>query len=335
MTKLMPANWEPPYPAYVTDVDTLHLNFSQLAVQAPDEAAAAAEIEELTGLVDRADNLLHREAVHHIDAAGWRNDVLLAYWDQPDGFERWRSASTTCEFLDRDRNGDTGLWLESFSSPAGYYETSYSRATVDWGVSRHQPTREDPVHAYYGAMRDRIAAAEDGGVPSPVSRLNRDREVASRGRHLSVTLPPNLCFIRTVQGWLACSDEERDLFMERTYPVYQEGVEFLRTHSLETNCVSARLVTNPEHHPDRPQSETLAWFLSLTDLEAWTWSHPTHAAIFNTFMEHAKKFDFDVDILLGHEVSIVPEGAASAEYHNCDPATGFLRFFESADLVAS
>lgn len=142
-------------------------------------------------------------------------------------------------------------------------------------------------------------------------------------------LPANLCFIRTVQGWLACTDEERDYFMENTFPFYEAGVAYLHDNPVESNCVSARLVSDAASHRNKPQTETLAWFLSLTDLEAWTWNHPTHDAIITNFMAHAQKFNFDVDILLGHEVSIVPADGGHAEYHNCHPATGFLRFFES------
>jgi len=97
------------------------------------------------------------------------------------------------------------------------------------------------------------------------------------------------------------------------------------------NALYVELVMAGEEN--KPQAETLAWFLSLTDLEAWTWNHPTHDAIFKNFMVHAQRFNFEVDVLLGHEVSIVPEGGGRAEYHNCHPATGFLRFFDSVDCA--
>ncbi|MGH8245532.1 MAG: phenylacetaldoxime dehydratase family protein, partial [Gammaproteobacteria bacterium] len=320
MTKLMPANWKPPYPAFVTDVQRSHLNLTQFAIQAPSEAAGAAEAAELERLLAGAEGLLHQERVFHVDGEGFRNDIRLAYWSKPADYARWRFGKAPAGFFGRDRNGDNGVWIESLSSPRGYFETNYSRGNVDWGIARHHATHENPVHAYYGSMRDRIEAAEDGGLTSAVGRLNHELNAETRGRHLTARLPENLCFIRTVQGWLACSAEEREFFMQHSYPVYQRGVEFLRTHPVETNCISARLVTDAEQHPDRPQSETLAWFLSLTDLEAWTWSHPTHAAIFNTFMKHAEKFNFDVDILLGHEVLIVPREGGSAEYHNCHNA---------------
>jgi len=329
MTKLTPQNWKPPYPAFVTDVKQSHLNICQLSVQAPTAAAGADEFAELAGLLESAPDLLHFEHVHHTDGQGFHNDILLAYWKEPASFAAWRGIETVSAFFARNRNNEVGVWIEALSAPADHFETNYSTGTVKWGISRHHPTREDPIHAYYGAMRDRIGAAEDGGLPGSIGRLNRELSTPTRGRHLSVELPGNLCFIRTVQGWNACSQEEKDFFMKHSYPVYQRGVEYLRTHPLETNCISARLVIDVEQGPDLPQAETLAWFLSLTDLEAWTWNHPTHAAIFNTFMKHAEKFNFEVDILLGHEVLVVPRNGVHAEYHNCHNSTGFLRFFSS------
>jgi len=329
MTKLTPPDWKPPYPAWVADSKQAHLNLSQLSVQAPSAASGADEFAELTGLLTGHPGILHHEHAYHEDGQGFHNDILLVYWEKPESFGEWRDSNAVNAFFARHRDGETGVWIEALSAPADRFETSYSTGTADWGISKHHSSRETPVHAYYGAMRDRIAAAEDGGLPGFVGRLNRELGAQTRGLHLSVTLPDNLCFIRTVQGWDACSEEEKTFFMERTYPVYQRGVQYLSAHPLETNCISARLVTDTAAGPDQPQTETLAWFLSLTDLEAWTWNHPTHAAIFNTFMKHAENFDFNVKILLGHEVMVLPRNGIRAEYNNCHNSTGFLRFFKS------
>jgi len=330
MTKLTPPDWKPPYPAFVAEGGTEHLSLCQIAVQAPTAAAGADDFSALTALLEGNAGVLHIEHAYHEDGEGFHNDIQLVYWKTPESFAKWRADEAVDAFMGRERDNDVGVWMEALSAPAGHFETSYSTGTAHWGISRHRSTHEDPIHAYYGAMRDRIEAAEDGGLPGAIGRLNRELRSQTRGCHLSVELPENLCFIRTVQGWSACSKEERDFFMEHTYPVYQRGVEYLRTHPLETNCISARLVIDANHGPDQPQSETLAWFLSLTDLEAWTWNHPTHAAIFNTFMKHAENFNFDVNILLGHEVLVLPKNCVHAEYNNCHHSTGFLRFFEAA-----
>ncbi len=331
MAKLTPPNWEPPYPAYVSDIGET-LTVSLTAVQASDRAVAAESFTALTGLLDGAAGLLHSEQVRFVDGQGCHNDVAISYWAEAGDLARWRSSPTVAAFLGAEHRPGLGLWLEAMSAPRDHFEINNSTLAIDWGVSRHHGTREDPVHGYYGAMRDRIAAAEDGGLASPLGRLGRPRQAETLGRHLRVPLPANLCFIRTVQGWLGASDEERDYFLENTYPVYQAGVTFLQDHPLETNCITARLVHDVAEGPGLPQSETLAWFLSLNDLENWVWNHPTHASIFNAMGDHAARFNWDISVLLGHEVLVVPEGALQAEYHNCHNSTGFLRFFEAREI---
>ncbi len=289
MTRLTPENWKPPYPAFVADVAQSHLNLTQLGVQAPTAEAGADDFAELSGLLEGCAELLHCEHVHHTDGQDAHNDILLVYWEKPDSFATWRAGKPVSEFFARSRNNEVGVWVEALSAPAGHFETNYSTGTVQWGISRHGSTREDPIHGYYGAMRDRIKAAENGGLPGAVGRLNREVLAQTRGRHLAVELPGNLCFIRTVQGWNACTDEEKDYFMKRSYPVYQRGVEYLRTHPLESNCISARLVTDVAQGPGQPQAETLAWFLSLTDLEAWTWNHPDPRGDFQYLHETCRK----------------------------------------------
>lgn len=332
MAKLMPPDWEPPYPAYVSDI-TGAMTVSLTAVQAPSEREAAAASRDLTHLLAGAGGLLHSESVFFDDEKGCRNQISISYWADGDAFKSWRSSSAVATFFGAERDDDVGLWLEVMSCPRDRFEINNSTRTIKWGVSRHHDTHEDPVHGYYGSMRDRIAAAEDGGLPGALGRLGHRRTTETRRRHLTVELPDNLCFIRTVQGWANCPDAEREYFLQRTYPVYLKGVKFLQSHSLETNCISARLVTHVGDDPQLPQTETIAWFLSLADLENWVWNHPTHAAIFNAMLTHSKKFDFDVQVLLGHEVLVLPKSGLRVEYHNCHNSTGFLPFFDAKNLL--
>lgn len=81
---------------------------------------------------------------------------------------------------------------------------------------------------------------------------------------------------------------------------------------------------------DRMQTATLAWFLSLSHLERWTHSHPTHIAIYRSFGEFAAQFAPDIHMTLGHEVYVAPEGTAM-EYLNCHDRTGLLPHFPAAE----
>jgi hypothetical protein len=105
-------------------------------------------------------------------------------------------------------------------------------------------------------------------------------------------------------------------------------VRYLQAETVASGCLSARLVEDEQLIDDQQiQSETLAWFLSLKHLEDWTHTHPTHLAIFHGFLAHAQRFNFDIKVVLGHEVLVVPEGNLDAEYANCHPNTGLLGFF--------
>jgi aliphatic aldoxime dehydratase len=331
MAKLTPPDWKPIYPAYVSDIKDA-LTIALVAVQGRAEADITAAFGPLAKLLDGADGLLHSEQAAYTDGRDYHNTLAISYWQTPDAFARWRADPMVARFVEADRKDDLGVWIELMTCPRDRYEINNSTLRMNWGVSRHHNSYEDPIHGYYGAMRDRIAAAEDGGLPGAVGRLNRARDDETLGRHLTVDLPGNLCFIRTVQGWSDCSEAERAYFLENTYPTYRKGVEFLQTHPLETNCIDARLVRDAEPGPTLPHTETLAWFLSLNDLENWVWNHPTHAAIFNAIIEHAQRFNFEIDVLLGHEVLVPTADGVRVEYHNCHNATGFLRFFEAKPL---
>ena len=89
-------------------------------------------------------------------------------------------------------------------------------------------------------------------------------------------------------------------------PVLKAGMAFLRDRGDEVNCYSCRYMTQI----DEPTENTfgLAFFKTLGDLEGWAHSHPTHLAIFNTFMEIAPKYGPELQLRLWHEVSVLPAG---------------------------
>lgn len=73
----------------------------------------------------------------------------------------------------------------------------------------------------------------------------------------------------------------------------------------------------------------IAWWTSLAHLEEWSVNHPTHQAIFASFHQMSQRHNFQLDLRLRHEVSVLPAGAAEFEYINCPEKTGLL-----ANLVA-
>lgn len=336
MTKLADPHAVAPYPAFeVVLPQGLVPTLVQLGLQYPDDDrdAAAAASEGLAGLLDSEHPPVSVERAAHVDPEGFRTDIVLAYWAHPAHHLAWRRTRVVCDWFASLCTGPVGGWREAVAAPRSHMETSGSTADVRWGLGGWRgETTGQPVHAFYGAMRDRIDAAEDGGLPPAIGPLTR-RVHASRGAHLVADLPANLCFIRTVQGVRDVGEAERAQMEGEILPAYQRGVAHLREHPEETSCLSARLVTDlPAGDGAVPQltTETLAWFRSLADLEAWTHHHPTHEAIFAAFGAMAARLGFRVDTLLGHEVWVPPPGLAAAEYVNCHPATGLLPFVDVA-----
>ena len=73
----------------------------------------------------------------------------------------------------------------------------------------------------------------------------------------------------------------------------------------------------------------MAYFLvGFAHLEAWSKSHPTHFAIFNSFMTLAQRLGNAVTLRLWHEVATLPMDGARLELVNCHGRTGLLPFLE-------
>jgi len=97
----------------------------------------------------------------------------------------------------------------------------------------------------------------------------------------------------------------------------------------ETGCLTCRLI---EQLTDNGEAEDktfgMAYFLDLARLEAWSKSHPTHLAIFDSFMALAQRLGNAVTLRLWHEVAALPVDGARLEYINCHRRTGLLPFLE-------
>ena len=67
-----------------------------------------------------------------------------------------------------------------------------------------------------------------------------------------------------------------------------------------------------------------AYFSSLAALEHWAEHHPTHLAIFGTFMTTMAPLGDAMQLRLWHEVMVLPAQAQSFEYINCHDRTGLV-----------
>jgi hypothetical protein len=277
----------------------------------------------------------HVTRAHYRDASNYENAVLICYWRDPakqqlfersTEFDTWWSAPAAL-------HEDFGLWLESFTVPLRRAETLFSSTEAE-GLARMRSGMRGPVkeHAYPGGMRDRIPDSRHDAFASPRSEpLTRSIATASRGARLRVVPPDNLCLILSGQNWSDCSRDELATYVDVVQPNLRAGMDFLRDHPLETGCLSCRFMDETDA-ADRPIAKSFgaALFLTMQHLESWTWSHPTHKAIFQSFHELVKARDFKLDLKLWHEVFVLSAAASRFEYVNCHPRTGLLPYFPAA-----
>ena len=231
----------------------------------------------------------------HLERARVVNDdepvtVFLAYWDDPAGYEHWRLRDDVTDAL-----SNPGVLEEVATIPAERWETLHSTSETTPGVRNLTPAQPTEVHEYWGAARDRIPA-------SAVSDLSSDP---------GVPLPANLCLIRSGQIWEHCEQDERNLYFKQVAPNLAAGIEFL-AQTPETGCISSRFLREQTlDGQDLESTSFVGWFRDLASLEEWSRSHPTHLAIFESFLSMVGQLGGQIQLRLWHEVAVLPVGGVS------------------------
>ena len=151
------------------------------------------------------------------------------------------------------------------------------------------------VHEYWGAARDRIAAS-----------ATSDLRAEPAG-----PVPGNLCLIRSGQIWEHCDGREREIYFGEVEPNLIAGIDFLDSHP-ETGCLSARFLREQTlDGEDLESTSFVGWFDELRSLEEWAKSHPTHLAIFDSFLAMVGKLEGRIGLRLWHEVAAIPAGGVT------------------------
>ncbi len=102
-------------------------------------------------------------------------------------------------------------------------------------------------------------------------------------------------------------------------------MEFLRDQGGRIGCYLNRYMQHIDAQ-GRPLEKTfgLSMWRSLAHLEKWAEAHPTHIAIFGTFMRVVQELEFNLQLRLYHEVAVLSQNEQVYEYINCHPGTGML-----------
>ncbi|KAK3701474.1 hypothetical protein LTR37_015448 [Vermiconidia calcicola] len=266
---------------------------------------------------------------HGFDLAD--SKVWVAYWTAADGFtNKLRSLDLPKRWMELgDDRRAVGLWCEHFITPIKRLETNYSSLLHQPGISQ-VPGSEFPGHdltAYWGAGRDRIPASSYDRFEKPTEARIPESAPKGVGELLTGTNYDNMCHIRSGQWWTQCDQEEREAYEDDLQKKLMGGMQYLWDHPEETGTLGLRILQNLDES-GTPIRETCGagFFRNWADLEKWSSRHPSHLAIFNGAMSHAKRFGPEKKLMTWHEVSILKAGEAKFEYVNCDPRTGVIRW---------
>ena len=338
--KNMPKNWDPPYPAWSAEFapDVRVVVVGYFAAQFKNNSINAFK-EWMQAALSLDNAPLHNLRGSYVDVEGYTNYVYICYWTSQESYDKWIASPWVAEWWDDDErlNGDVGYWREVIFAPMERLETLFSSEDVA-GMATLSSRVTGPVqeHAYWGAMRDRMPASEYNDFSSKIGdKLTYVTQVESKGRHIRISPPENVCLIRSAQNWTQCKDGELELYLNDVHPVLIEGMNFIRDNPLDTGCISCRLMDELTESGEK-QAKTfgMAYFLTMGHLEAWVRSHPTHLAIFGSFHKMVKQLDFQLDLKLWHEVIILPQGPHVFEYVNCHEKTGLVPFFSPVEETA-
>ena len=269
------------FPAWSVEQLPEHTVFSMVFVRGADSAAVVDELRaELTRGADTPDHLERARVVNTDDQL----TVFLGYWTNPKSQQRW---SQRAQALTRP-----GVLLETAVIPAARWETLHSTPEMTPGVRHLRAVELTDVHEYWGAARDRIPASATSDLAVEPAK----------------PLPGNLCLIRSGQVWEHCGEVERALYFADVEPNLTAGIDFLAKHP-ETGCIASRFLREQTiDGEDLESTSFVGWFRDLKSLEDWSRTHPTHLAIFNSFLTMVSDLGFEIDLRLWHEVAVIPVG---------------------------
>lgn len=318
-------DFEPAFPAFSTrfPVSTTAVVMAYFGVQYPEgepPGAAVAALATLRADVDGEQGPKNVDLTTYVDEAGYRNRIVIAYWDDPTLFDAWFTAHP---WADADRAGQgVGFFTEIVRPSVERFETLVTSDRLEGSLALSEgvsgPVRE---HGYWGGARDRLAVAQDDALePADSPTLSVDGPVRT------VRTGVNPCLIRSGQEFAETAGEEREMYLGEVEPQLRAGMDFLRDEGREVGCyVNRYMVVTDEQWRETDKTFGQSWWRSLGDLDTWAESHPTHLAIFRAAMKYLSTMGADAKLRLYHEVTVPYQEEAVFSYVDCHDDTGMLR----------
>lgn len=228
----------------------------------------------------------HLERARVVGDAGGMCDatVFLGYWTDPASQQHWLARSQAVDW--------PGVLVETAIIPKEHWETLHSTPEMTPGVRNLVDIENTDVHEYWGSARDRIPASAGSEL----------------GAEPGYGLPGNLCLIRSGQVWSNCPEAERAFYFGEVEPHLRAAVDYLASDP-KAGCLSSRLLREQTiDGEDLESTSFLGWFRDLASVERWSRSHPTHLAIFCSYLRMVREFGGRTDLRLWHEMAVVPTG---------------------------
>jgi len=322
----VPDDYAPPFASPVARFDSglKQVVMAYFGIQHPvlHSRAAREGMDRLESDMQRPDGPRHVDRASYVDEAGYYSLINIAYWSDPQAFDRWFASHGQGWTKGLSKVDRCGTFVEVVKPAVERFETLFSSLAPE-GVARLGCGFSGNVqeHGYWGGARDRLPLAQTDGLASggyPV--------VVADGLTQRVIPHENLCLIRSGQDWSSTVGEERRMYVSDIEPVLRAGMEFLRDSGSEVGCFANRYVRLLDQQGQPlEKSFGMSLWTSLSALERWSESHPTHLAIFGVAMKYLKRMGTDGQLKLYHEVAVIEARDQFYEYSNCHPQTGMLR----------
>ena len=328
-------DYAPPYPSFVArhkpSVTRVVMAYFGLQTRGAPSVAAEQALARLALDFAASDRPTHWDRASYVDEAGFTNVVTVAYWDDRQAFDRWFPSARERWTGEQRTNNGFGTFIEALYPSVEGYETLFSSLGRPEGVAvlADGMSGEVQEHAYWGGMRDRIPLSQTSEMaPAGSARAIRD------GARIQIIPHDNLCLIRSGQDWGDTESAERKMYLGDVEPVLREGMDFLRDQGRSIGCYANRYMTVVG--PDGGRAEKsygMSWWKSLSALERWAESHPTHVRIFGAAMKYLSTLGPAAKLRLYHEVTVARADEQLFEYVDCHPQTGMLNAVQTVEAA--
>lgn len=307
--------------------------YCQIGVQVPNDKSSQNIIEHMRNIL--SGNKIqpsHTDIAFHNEDDFTKNIIFICYFLHKQDYNDWRYSPSTNSLLNDEQYfcDQAGLWFESFYIDVNEFEGQYDRNNQKDGVSHFIDLEITNKYDYFGSMRDRMkASAWDNFSPS-----REQVNMTKQGDKISVYMPKNSCFVRTVQDLSEVTKHEKELYEDMVRPFLNKSIQEL-INTNEFGCLSIQCAREIDTFSrDKEIDSVLAYFQSLSHLEEWAKSDKTHLAMYGKYYHLLRKQNNKSAISLWHEVFILDGEQSEIFYIRCKETTGLLQTLYQANPMS-